>query len=59
VSTASWSAEEAWIRRRKVREPLDERSRSSRRRRGLRCGRTLDVAVAGRSEGAREGVELS
>lgn len=30
------------MRRRKIREPSDERSRISRRKRGLRCGLTLE-----------------
>jgi hypothetical protein len=44
--TASSSAEEAWTRRRKARVPSSERSRSSRRRRGLRDGFTFDLEVA-------------
>jgi hypothetical protein len=41
VSTACSSAFDAWIRRRKALEPSDERSRSSRRRRGFRLGVTF------------------
>jgi hypothetical protein len=58
MSTASWSAEEAWTRRRKAREPLDERSRSSSRRSGLRWGVTLDVSDKSWSEVVQSGVSL-
>lgn len=40
--TASSRAVEAWIRRRKERDPVDERSRSSRRSKGLRGGDTVE-----------------
>jgi hypothetical protein len=59
TSTASWSAEEACTRRRKAREPLDERSRISSRRRGLRCGITFETCDRGSSDVVQLGVSLS
>ncbi len=43
VSTACSRAEAAWTRRRNSREPSDERSRSSSRRRGFRRGLIFDA----------------
>lgn len=58
MSTASWSADEACTRRRKAREPLDERSRISSRRRGLRRGMTFDVSKKAWSNVIKSGVSL-
>jgi hypothetical protein len=46
------------MRRRNAREPLDDRSRSSRRRRGLRCGMTFDELEGDESEVVRSGLLL-
>lgn len=46
MSTADSRAEEAWTRRRNAREPSDDKSRSSRRSRGLRKGFTFDVEAS-------------
>lgn len=51
VSTAVERASEAWRRRRKACAPVEDTSRSSRRRRGVRAGLTVGAEGAGAGMG--------